>query len=157
MRLDRYLASLGLAATFAQKANAFFARVELCTRWLVAIEIAYQTNAERNVVQIIAVHMAAVDLTLPAVANFDLAVAAGSAVADHKVVGKAVLHPADVPMIIIKSARVPLARAAVVHHNKLPAAPLHRCASDSIDDPSGEITVIGWTTPRPETKSARRW
>ena len=134
MRLHRNGASAGAAATFSQITNEFFACVELCARWLVAIKIAYQTNTERNVVQIIAVHVAAVDLTPPAVAHFDLAVAGGSAVPDHKVVGKTILHPADVPMIIIKNSRVPLPRAAVMHDNELPAVPFHRRASDSFDD-----------------------
>ena len=134
MRSHRDVAPVSLAAAFAQVANQFFACVELGTRWLVAIEIAYQTNAERNVIQVIAVYVAAIDLAPPAIAHLDLAVAGGSAVADHKVIGKTILHSADMPMIIIKNARVPLPRAAVVHHNELPAAPLNRRASDSIDD-----------------------
>ena len=134
MWLHRDVASVGLAATFAQVTNEFFARVELRARWLVAIEIAYQTNAERNVVQIIAVNVAAVDLTPPTIAYFNLAVACGCSVADHEVVRKTILHPADVPMIIIKSARVTLSGAAIMHDNELPATPLHWCASDGFDD-----------------------
>jgi len=134
MWLHRNGASLGLATTVAQVTDEFFARVELCARWLVAIKIAYQTNAERNVVQIIAVHMAAIDLAPPAIAHFDLAVACGSSVADHEVVGKTVLHPADMPMIIIENACVALPRSAVVHDNELPAAPFHWRASDGFDD-----------------------
>jgi len=134
MGLHGDVASASPAATVAQVANEFFACVELRARWLIAIKIAYQTNAERNVVQIIAVHVATIDLTPPAIAHFDLAVAGGSAVADHEVVGKTVLHPAHMPMIIIKCAGVPLPRATVVHHNELPAVPFHRRASDSVDD-----------------------
>jgi hypothetical protein len=132
--LHRNGASLGFAATFAEVTDEFFARVELRARRLVAIKIAYQTNAQRNVVQIIAVHVAAVDLTPPAIAHFNLAVACGSAVANHEMVRKTILHPADVPMIIIKSARVSLPRAAVVHDNELPATPFHWRASDGFDD-----------------------
>ena len=128
------VAPIGLAATFSQVADEFFARVELRARWLVTIKIAYQTNAQRNVVQIIAVHMAAVDLTPPAIAHFDLAVARGRAVANHEMVCKTILHPADVPMIIIKSARVSLPRAAIMHDNELPATPFHWRASDGFDD-----------------------
>ena len=128
------VAPVDLAAAFSKVANEFFARFELRACWLVAIEVSNQTNAERNVVQVIAVHMAAVDLAPPAIAHFDLAVARGRSVADHEMVGKTILHPADVPMIIIKSARVALPRAAVVHHNELPAAPFHWCASDRFDD-----------------------
>jgi len=134
VRLHRNDASVGLAAAFAQVTDEFLTRVELRACWLVAIEIAYQTNAERDVVQVIAVHVAAVDLTPPAIAHFDLPVAGRSAVADHKMVCKTILHPADMPMIIIKNARVPLTRAAVVDYNELPAAPPHGRAPDRIDD-----------------------
>jgi len=127
-------APLGFAATFSQVANEFFARVELRTRWLVAIKIAYETNAEGNVVQIIAVHVAAVDLAPPPIANLDLAVAGRCSIADDEVIRQPILHPADVPMIIIEHARVSLSRAAVMHDNELPATPFHRRASDGFDD-----------------------
>jgi hypothetical protein len=73
--LYRYRTSLGFAAAVAQITNEFLTCVELCARRLVSIEIAYQTNAERDVVQIIAVHMTAVYLAPPSIADFDLAVA----------------------------------------------------------------------------------
>ena len=75
MWLHRYRASLGFAAAISQQANEFLTCVELCARWLVPIEIAYETNAERDIVQIIAVHMAAVYLAPPSIADFDLPVA----------------------------------------------------------------------------------
>jgi hypothetical protein len=68
-------APAGAAATLPQIANEFLACVELRARRLVAIEITYETNAERDVVQIIAVHMTAVYLPPPSVTDFDLAVA----------------------------------------------------------------------------------
>ena len=134
MWLHRNGASVGLAATFSQVSNEFFARIKLRARRLVAIKIAYQTNAQRNVVQIIAVHVAAVDLAPPAIAHFNLAVARGSSVADHEMIRKPILHSADMPMIIIKNARVSLPGAAVVHDNKLPATPFYRRAPDGFDD-----------------------
>ena len=73
--LHRNGAALGLAAALSQVANEFLARVELGARGLVAIEITDQTDAERDVVQVIAVHVATVDLAAPAIADFDLAVA----------------------------------------------------------------------------------
>jgi hypothetical protein len=73
--LHRYRASLGFAAAVSQKANEFLTCVELCPRRLVSIEIAYETNAKRDVVQIIAVHVTAVYLPSPSIADFDLAVA----------------------------------------------------------------------------------
>ena len=119
----RDVASVGLAATFAQVTDEFFARVELRARRLVAIKIAYQTNAQRNVVQIIAVHVAAVDLASPAIAYFDLTVAGGSSVADHEMISEPVLHPPKMPVVIIERGRIPLTRSAVVHNNILPATP----------------------------------
>jgi hypothetical protein len=73
--LHGYRASVGFAAAISQIADEFLTCVELRACRLVAVEITYETNAERNIVQIIAVHMAAVDLAAPAIAHFDLAVA----------------------------------------------------------------------------------
>src|SRR5205807_10474591 len=56
-----------LAATLAKITNQLFATFELRARRLVAIEIADQTNSECNVVEIIAVHVPAVDLPAPAI------------------------------------------------------------------------------------------
>ena len=134
MRPHRDLSPVDLAATFSQVADEFFARIELRSRWLVAVEIADQTNAERNIVQIIAVHVAAVDLTSPAIAYFDLTVAGGSSVADHEMVCQPVLHPANMSVIIIKDARVSLPCAAVMDNNELPTTPFHRRASDGVDN-----------------------
>ena len=80
--------------------------------------------------------MPAVDLAAPAIAHFDLAVSRGCSVADHEMIGETILHPAHVPMIIIEDARVSLPRAAVVHHNELPAPPFHWRASNRVDDRS---------------------
>jgi hypothetical protein len=134
MRPHGDIAPVDFAATFSQVADEFFARCELRARWLVAIKIAYQANAKRNVVQIIAVHMATIDLAPPAIAYFDLAVAGGCSVPYHEMIRKTILHPADVPMVIIKHARVSLPCAAIMHDNELPATPFHWRASDSVDD-----------------------
>ena len=80
-----------LSATIAQIADQFFARLQLRARWLVAVEIADETNAERDVVEVIAVHMAAVDLAPPAIADFDFAIAGGGSVADDEMVREPVL------------------------------------------------------------------
>ena len=69
--LHRYRTSLSFAAAVSQVANEFLTCVELCARRVVSIEIAYETNAERDVVQIIAVHMAGVNLAPPSIADFD--------------------------------------------------------------------------------------
>ena len=67
--------------------------------------------------------MAAVDLAPPAIAHFDLAVARGSAIADDEMIGEPVLHPANIPVVIIENAGVTLPSATVVHDDKSPAAP----------------------------------
>jgi len=127
-------APLGLTATFSQIADEFLACVKLRARRLATIEIADQTNPERNVVQIITVHVPAVDLATPAIAHFHLAVSCGCSVPDDEMIGETILHPAHVAMVIIEDARVSLPRAAVVHHNELPATPFHWRASDRFDD-----------------------
>jgi len=80
------------------------------------------------------VHVPAVDLATPAIPHFNLAVSCGCSVPDHKMIGETILHPAHVPMVIIEDARVALPRAAVMHHNELPATPFHWRASDRFDD-----------------------
>ena len=127
-------APVGLTATFSQIADEFLACVKLRARWLATIEIADQTNAERNVVQIITVHVSAVNLAAPAIAHFNLAVSRGCSVPDHKMIGETILHPAHVPMVIIEDTRIALPRAAIMDHNELPATPFHWRASDRFDD-----------------------
>ena len=63
-------------------------------------------------------HVAAVDLAPPAIADSDFAVAGGGAVADHEMVGEAVAHPADVAVVVIEDAGVALPSAAVVDDDK---------------------------------------
>src|SRR5262245_60580253 len=72
-------------------------------------------------------------------------------------IGKTILHPPHVAMVIVEHPRVSLPCAAVVHHNELPAPPFHRCAPNRVDDGSCQVTVIAGTTrPWPETSSRRR-
>ena len=63
------------SATIPQIANQFFGGFELGAGWLIAIEIAYEANAEPDVVHIIAVNVATIDLSAPAIANLDPAIA----------------------------------------------------------------------------------
>ena len=151
----RNCAPVGLTATFSQIADEFLACVKLRARRLATIEIADQTNAERYVVQIIAVHVPAVDLAAPALAHFDLAVSRGCSVPDHKMIGETILHPAHMPMVIIEDARISLPRATVMHYNKLPATAFHRRASDRVDHGSCQIAIVT-RTPRPGPKTSFR-
>jgi len=108
-------------AAFPQIIDQLFARLQLTPRRLTAIEIAYQTNAERDVVQIVAVHMPAIDLAPPAIADFDLAVARGSAITDDEMIGEPVLHPPDAAMVVVKDLGTSLPRPAVVDDDEFPA------------------------------------
>ncbi len=88
---------------------------------MIAIEIANQANAERDVVQIIAVDVSAIDLASPTVTHFDLTVAGRSPVSYYEMIRETVLHVANVTMVIIEHRGVALSRTAVVHDDKLPA------------------------------------
>ena len=127
-------APVGLTATFPQVADEFLACVKLRARRLATIEIADQTNAERNVVQIITVHVSAVDLATPAIAHFNLAVSCGCSVPDHEMIGETILHPPDMPVVVIKNARVSLPCPAIMHDDELPATAFHRRTPDRFDD-----------------------
>ena len=67
--------SVAFSTALLQIPSQFLARFELRARRLVAIEIAHEANTEPDVVHIIAVPMAAVNLTTPSIPDFDLAVA----------------------------------------------------------------------------------
>lgn len=68
-------ASIALSAALPQISNQLLARFELRACRLVAIEIAHKTNAEPDVVHIITMDVAAVNLAAPPIADFDLAIA----------------------------------------------------------------------------------
>jgi hypothetical protein len=124
---------LHFAATFLKILDQFFARFELRARWLVAIEIADETNPEPDVVHVIAVNVAAAHLFYPALADLDLAVARRGSVADHKMISEAVPHPADVPMIVIEYLRASLSRPAVVNDDEFPSIPLDRGPTNRVN------------------------
>ncbi len=109
-----------LATALPQIANELLTRLKLCPGRLIAIKIADQANPERNIIEVIAVHVTSIDLTPPPIADFDLSVTRRSAVADHEMVGETVLHVPNMPMIVIKHSRVALPRSAVMHDDELP-------------------------------------
>jgi len=76
--------------------------------------------------------MAAIDLPTPAIADFDLTIAGRSPIADHEMVSEPVLHPAKMPMIVIKRGSVALACSAIVHNDVLPATACDRRAINLI-------------------------
>ena len=80
-----------------------------------------ETNAEADVVHVIAVDVAAAGLPHPAFADFDLAIARGSPVPDDEMIRETVLHPAHVAVVVIENAGASLPRATVVHDGEFPA------------------------------------
>ena len=121
------------------------------------VEIAYQTNAEPDVVHVIAVDVTAPRLPRPAIADFDLAVARRSAVSDHEMISQAVSHPADAAMVVIKHAGASLPRPAVVDDHEFPPGPLDWRAPDRVDVCGGKITIVGRAAgPWPESAPGRR-
>lgn len=120
------------AAAFSQIIDQLFARLQLPARRLVAIEIANQANAQCDIVQIVAVHVTAIDLTPPSIAHFDLSVAGRSTIADNKVVSEPIFHSPNMPVIIIENAGAALSCPAIVNNDELPPAPQHRRAIDFI-------------------------
>ena len=130
MRFHDWVVIVDFAAPLPQVTNQLLARVELRASRLVAIEVTDQTNPERDVVEIIAVNVATIDLPAPAISDFDLTIAGGSSIADHEMISESVLHSANMPVVIIERGRVSLTRSAVVHHDKLPATARDRRTID---------------------------
>ena len=146
---------INLPAALSQIIDQLFASFELAARWLIAIEIAHQANPERNVVQIIAVHVSAVDLAPPAIAYFDLAITGRGAVSDDEMIGQPIAHSAHVPVIIIENPGAALSCAAVVHNDELPATAHYRRAIDLASDRPRKIMITDFRT-RPEPPAATR-
>ena len=75
MRAHRNWSAIRFTAALSQVSDQFFTGIELCLRRLTAVEVADQTDSERDVVQKIAVNMTTIDLTPPPIAYFHLSVA----------------------------------------------------------------------------------
>ena len=74
----------------AQVPDEFVQGLELLGGGLFLVEITNKADAQGDIVQVVAVDMAPVDLFFPAVAHLDLTIARGGAVADDKVVSQPV-------------------------------------------------------------------
>ena len=141
---DRVMVS-DFPATLAEIPDELFAAIELGPGWLVAIEISHQTNSQSNVVQIIAVNVAAIDLPSPTVPHFNLTVPGGCAVADYEMVSQPVLHSSKMTMVIIESGSVSLTSAAVMDHDVLPTAARYWSSIDLSPNRSRQITIASAT------------
>jgi hypothetical protein len=81
-------------------------------------------------------------LAAPAIAYFDLAVAGRGAVADDEMISETVLHPPDMPMIVVERCGIALPCPAVVHDNVLPTTRHDRRTIDLRADGIREISII---------------
>ena len=72
MRFHDRVMRVDFSATQTEITNQFFARFKLRARRLIAVEIAHQTKAERGVVHIINVHIAAINLPATSHSHFHL-------------------------------------------------------------------------------------
>ena len=130
VRFDDRPLTIDFANALTQVADELVQGVELFLSGLFLIEVADEADAEGDVVEVVAVDMAAIDLAGPSAANFDFSVARGGAVADHKLIGKAVGHFAHIRVVEFKGFGIALAGAAVVHHDVAPAGFLDGSAVD---------------------------
>lgn len=92
-------------------------------------------------------NVATVQLPDPAIANFDLPVAGGGAVADDEMVGQSVGHAADVAMVVVENARVALPGAAIVNDDVFPAVARDACVVDRLTDRRGQVVPLDASTP----------
>ena len=110
-----------LANAVSQVGAEFIECFELGFCRKVAVQIANEADADRDVIQVVARDMAPVDLAGPAGADLDLAVAGGGTVADDEMVGEAVLHFTNSAVVIVENPGVSLAGSAVVDDDVFPA------------------------------------
>lgn len=117
------VAAVDFAHPLSKISNQFVQGFVLRPGGEIAIEVSHQANAERDVIEIVAVDVSACELNYPTIADFDLPVSARGPVTNDEMVGKAVRHPPDVPVIVVKDPGVTLASSAIVNHDIFPAVP----------------------------------
>ena len=125
-----------------QVADELVEGLELLLGGQVAVEIADQANAEGDVIEKVAMDVAAVDLAGPAAADLDLAVARGCAIADDEMVGEPVGHLADVAMVVVEDTGVALAGAGVVDDDETPAVFGDRGTVDGGADGRRQVMIL---------------
>lgn len=133
----------GLAFDLADTTTEIGAEFVECSHLIlggcVSVEIAHETDAERDVVQVVARDMAAVDLSSPPVSDFDFSIARGISIADDEVVGEAILHFANASVVDIKNPGVSLAGATVMNDDVFPASALDIGIIDGLPKGGGKV------------------
>lgn len=98
------------------------------------LKIADQADSDPGSIDLSIADVASLKLLGPAVANFDLTVAGVASIADDKVVGEAVGHPAVDPVGAIVAGGVAPGNGAVVSDDPLPASRLDVDIAGGVDD-----------------------
>src|SRR5688572_11429209 len=106
-------------------------------------EIANETNTNAHLVDLLAMHVAALNLPEPARTNLDLAITGIDAIPDHEVIGQSVLHPA-LAMCFPVNGGVALPNRAVMRHYPLPPARSNAQSRRRLTNFSG--VSIDWRT-----------
>lgn len=86
------------------------------------IEVANKTDADGDLVQGGAGHVASANLASPAIANVNFPVTGVHAVSDHKVICQPVFHAAYAPVVMLHALDAVGVIAAVVNDDVFPAA-----------------------------------
>ena len=154
--MDDRLPALSLSHSVAQVGDEFLQCDDLSFGGGVAVEVSDEADAEGDVVEVVAGHVTAVDLPDPAVADLDLAVARTVAIADHEVVGQAVLHVPHPEVVDVKDPGVPLTGAAVVDDDIFPSALAYRGAVDRRAVRGAQVAVgtVRTKEPAPEASAS---
>ena len=133
------IASIHFSDSLPQVPNQFIERFKLSMGREVAIEIADQANTDSDIIQIIAVDVAARHLLHPSIANFDLTIPGRSTVADDKMVGQPIWHFAHVAVVIVKDSSVSLPCSAIMNDDIFPPVAGHPRIVDCLADRRGQV------------------
>jgi hypothetical protein len=113
--------SIHFADAAPEITDQFVERFIFRLRWQVSVEVAHEADPKRDIIEIVAMYVSAVELPGPPVPDLDLTVPGGGTVADDEVISQTVWHPANVPVIIIEDTSVPLPGPAVVYDDIFPS------------------------------------
>ena len=147
--VDDRAVTLRFADSIAQVRDEFLKGPDLGLGRGVAVEIAHEADAKRDVIEVVAGDMASVELGGPAVTDLDLAVAGAMSVANNEMVGEAVFHVADAEMVNIENTGISLTGAAVVDNDVFPTTAVHRGTIDGRTNRWAQVVVVSVRTEEP--------
>src|SRR3954471_21290698 len=101
MCFDDCLLAVDRTDTFAEVSDQFLRCRALPGRGHFPVEVTDKANSERDVVQVVAMHVPAIDLAGPMAPDFDLAIPGGGPIPNDEMVGQPIHHLAHVPVIVL--------------------------------------------------------